>query len=76
MLDRLLRHYSKIFYFWLGFVKSVGKIYTPIFFVFQKRVVNIMILVLRSVSNVSPGNSVFYRDIYEFSKKFEKITLF
>ena len=36
---------------------TVGKIYSPIFSFFQKRVVNIEISDLRSVSNESPGIS-------------------
>ena len=36
-------------------LRTVGKIYTPIFSFFQKRVVNIMISDLRPVSNESPG---------------------
>ena len=47
-------------------VCTVGKIYTPIFSFFRKRVVNIAILELEQVSNVSPGNFTFYREIHEF----------
>ena len=40
--------------------RRVGKIYTPIFSFFRKKVVNI------AISNESPGNFTFYRGIHEF----------
>ena len=46
--------------------RTVGKIYTLIFSFFRKRVVNIMILDLRPVSNESPVNFTFYRGIHKF----------
>ena len=45
---------------------TVGKIYTPIFSFFRKRVANIVFLELGSVSNERSGNSSFYRGIHEF----------
>ena len=45
---------------------TVGKIYTPIFSFFRKRVVNIAILEVGPVSNESPGNFIFYGGIQEF----------
>ena len=45
---------------------TVGKIYTPIFTFFSKKVVNIAILELGLVSNESPCNSTYYRGILKF----------
>ena len=42
---------------------TVGKIYTPIFSFYRKRVVNITILELGPVPNESPGNCTYYRGI-------------
>ena len=52
--------------------RRVGKIYTPIFSFFRKKVVNI------AISNESPGNFTFYRGIHEFLNPsiFVKITVF
>ena len=44
-------------------IRTVCKIYTPIFTFFQKRVVNIAILELGPVPNESPGNFTYYRGI-------------
>ena len=52
--------------------RRVGKIYTPIFSFFRKKVVNI------AISNESPGNFTFYRGIHElklsFNRKFCEMT--
>ena len=50
--------------------RTVGKIYTPIFSSFWKRVVNITNLELGHVSNESPGNYTYYRGIHEFFNPF------
>ena len=57
---------------------TAGKIYTPIFSFFRKRVANIVFLELGSVSNERSGNSTFYRGIHNFlnSSIIEKITVF
>ena len=47
-------------------VCTVGKIYTPIFSFFRKRVVNIAILELGPVSDERSDNSSFYKGIHEF----------
>ena len=44
---------------WTVQVCTVGKIYTPIFSFFRKKVVNIEILELGPVSNESLGNSIY-----------------
>ena len=56
---------------------TVGKIYTPIFSFFRKRIVNITISDLRPVSNKRPVNFT-YRGVHEFLNLsiFEKITVF
>ena len=51
-----------------------GKIYTPIFSFFRKRVVIITISDLRTVSNESPGNSKFYRGMLH-GQKFRPLVL-
>ena len=57
---------------------TIGKIYTPTFSFFWKRVVNITISHLRPVSNERPGIFTFYRGIHEFLNPsiFVKITVF
>ena len=61
---------------WTVQVCTVGKIYTPIFSFFRKKVVNITISALRP--NESSGNFTFYRGIHEFLNPpiFVKITVF
>ena len=56
------------------YVCTVGKIYTPIFSFFWKRVVNIVISELRPVSNERSGNFTFIRGFHEIlnSPIFEK----
>ena len=43
------------------YLGTVGKIYTPIFSFFRKRVVYIAFLELRPLSNERSGNFIFYR---------------
>ena len=47
---------------------TVGKIQTPIFTFFLKRVVKIEVLQLKLLSNGSPSNSTYYRGILKFLK--------
>ena len=51
---------------WWFFSCTVGKINTPIFSFFRKRVVNIAFFELRPLSNERSGNFTFYRGIHKF----------
>ena len=62
----------------LPLIRTWGKISTPIFPFFRKRVVYIVFLELRPLSNERSGNFTFYRGIHEFLKTviFSKIKEF